>query len=215
MTNHQHDNRHEAINALLLHVDRYGDNEHLMHPFAQGDYWCATDSLTAIYIPKGQYRLGYDERKRPLMLNILPKYAPTHKVALADMDAVLSRANIEDGIADIRCPECDDNAEVQWTYTDQNGHTYYENMECPRCNGYSFIKNGSSANIAFGKYAVPASSLVRLLHTMRIAKVEYAQVTIDGCKARFDLPNGFIVLAALHYINHSECLATLKLTPNE
>ena len=41
---------------------------------------------------------------------------------------------IEEG-EEIECEECDGEGEVEWEYTDSNGHTYYEVHDCPVCDG--------------------------------------------------------------------------------
>ena len=90
-------------------------------------------------------------------------------VAVKDIEAAFKRFDlkpemVEEEGEECECTACDGFGEVQWTFTDDDGETYYMSGECPVCDGTGRAKKR------------------RLVPTGRMLPPEEVMFVIDGVK---------------------------------
>lgn len=132
-------NEKEVLQAFCGHDD-------FVNPWMKTPFLC--ERVNKVCATDGHYMLMVDSK-------LLRRKYETHAfnglefIHMQNIDTIVTMADIEAAIhsfhlepemvtvegEDCECSACDGDGEVQWEYTDPDGHVYYMDYECPVCNG--------------------------------------------------------------------------------
>lgn len=125
---------HKLLNDFCGTYDRH---EILRHPFFDGVDVCASDTHWLMRIKKE----AYDAEIPPLGPKRIEAKSLPKKLALPVETLVKAflACKMEDEVVEvspaIKCSECNGNGSVVWEYESKGGHTYYDDYDCPLCQG--------------------------------------------------------------------------------
>ena len=179
----------------------------LQVPFEQDGYVCATDTHVLIRVAKRYISDDYlTDRLTPNVAKVMPEYNPRFTISTDNLRGAFIQKNINYDVLTGYCPECNEECEVKWKYTDLDGdeHTMY--AECPCCYGTGRIPNGINHYLEVGKCTVNAYFMLLLYHAMMKLGVNNAEVSIDNTRpVLFTLAEGvdiIIMPTNLEYKRH-------------
>lgn len=169
----------------------------LSKPFVQGDYIVATNAYVLIRIPKDYISdHGYEHKSQPEVHAKFHRQGYQSVLSAKSLRQALMAGGIDpDSLLD-NCPNCDEEGDVEWTYTDNNGCTHERMDTCPICDGTGVIDNGLGNYIQIGKGWVHVPNIVKILRAMSLFEVETAQVLVDSYNVRIDLIDEASILLA-------------------
>lgn len=100
----------------------------------------ASDGHKAIYI-NAEVCLGEYERTEMYNLKLPPVEQELNIPLLSLQKAYDFLPKVEDEEYDQEeCNECNGTGSVEWEYTDKNGKTHHQDLDCPACDGWGFFK---------------------------------------------------------------------------
>lgn len=115
----------------------------LMKPFEQNGYVCATNSHALIRVAKKFISEDFSTDKlTPDVAGVMPEHNPISAITIDTLRGEFVRQQIDYDLTTADCPDCDDEGEVKWEYTDTDGDKHKMWAECPCCGGTGIIPNG-------------------------------------------------------------------------
>lgn len=110
------------------------------NPDDKGNIW-STDGRVLLIVDPSLVRCKYPDYKMKICSQAedeytIVDYAYRIKSLRKALDKLPHKEEIEIRYGDWKdCDECNCTGEVEWSYTDSNGHDYYEYHDCPKCEG--------------------------------------------------------------------------------
>ena len=166
----------------------------LTKPFKQDGYICATDTHVIIcvaehLIPEGQYK--YEVLDKPSVEEVMPPHDPKFSVSLSELINAFVVSGIDYSTTTVECHECDNDCEVEWKYTDEDGDEHSRFMECPCCNGTGYVPNAINRYCRLEGNNINAHWLLLLYSVMSELSVYKALVSLGSkSQLRFNLAEG-------------------------
>lgn len=205
---------HRLLNLYV--ADEESMRPALMNPFEQDGYVCATDTHTLIRVDKKYITDDYTtQSKVPNVSKVIPVPNPTFAITDNELRKAFSILRIDYDATTVDCPECDDECEVEWEYTDRDGdkHTMYG--ECPSCNGTGRVPNGADKICEIGDKTICSHFILLLYHVMIALGIGEIKGTFgDKGQILFHVENGIdvVVMSCLLDKNSSKLRAPIKVT---
>ena len=148
----------------------------LKSPFEQNGYVCATNTHALIRVSKRFITDDYSTDKRlPDVASVMPEHNPISAITIDTLRGEFVRQNIDYDTTTTDCPECDEECEVEWEYTDSDGDKYKMWAECPCCGGTGVIPNGINKKCQVIGATISVHYMLLIYHVMvalGIGKVE-------------------------------------------
>ena len=115
----------------------------LMKPFEQDGYVCATNAYIILRVAKRFISEDFSTDKHlPDVASVTPEHNPISAITIDTLRGEFVRQKIDYDTTTADCPDCDDEGEVEWEYTDTDGDKHKMWAECPCCGGTGIIPNG-------------------------------------------------------------------------
>ena len=177
--------------ALQMFCETNALRETYNSPFfneADGGRLMATEGHLLILVDRKLLRGKYKQFSQRLPAFDFNRCDTNITVPFSAIEAAYNKFDLEpekvttDGQS-IECPECDGSGEVEYEYTDNDGHTYYKDCDCPICmgtgqrNDYELVETGrkilpkESTFTLAGSY-VKAEYLWRIVTALRLMGFE-------------------------------------------
>lgn len=123
----------------ILQEFQYGEGRPgMQYPRPDGDYYYATNGHILVKIKKelcsGEY---HPHKRQPKFESIFPQRDTAIEL---NVDSVLEQIMSHPQVVTLKgdeavCDECNGHGEVTWFYEDFDGVKYYDDFNCPVCNG--------------------------------------------------------------------------------
>ena len=156
---------HRLLNMYV--ADEESMRPGLMKPFEQDGYVCSTDTHTLIRVDKKYITDDYTTQLQvPTVSKVIPKPNPTFAITDDGLRKAFSILGINYDTTTVDCPECDDECEVEWEYTDRDGDKHTMWGECPCCNGTGKVPNGADKYCGIGDNTICSYFMLLLYHVM-------------------------------------------------
>lgn len=185
---------------MLLNLFTCGPDEMrppLEKPFGQSGYVCATDTHIVIQVDDRLIDGDFiNNPKAPDVAKVIPKGKSTHFVSVGALRSVLASLDIDYNRFNEECPECDDDCEVEWDYTDKDGDKHHMYAECPCCHGSGNIPNGIRHIVEINNTLFSAHHILLIYRAMTMLGITETTI-LPGAMYRswrFNLADGITVV---------------------
>lgn len=138
------------MNDFLLNLFTGSDRGRpaLMFPNNSNGVVYATDSHSVISIPENDLELKYSSNSaypnaHKLFDEFFDNETQSIKVKVSDISKELVKARIEVDKRSIVCGECKGTGSVKFEYECRDGEFYYEDFDCPECDGVGYNDKAS------------------------------------------------------------------------
>lgn len=169
----------------------------LAKPFVQGEYIVATNAYVLIRMPKDYISdHDYERKSQPEVHSKFLMQGKQSALSAKSLRQALMVGGIDPNSLLDDCPNCDEEGDVEWTYTDKNGCTHERMDICPVCGATGVIDNGLGNYIQIGKGWVHVPNIIKILRAMSLFEVETAPVIVDSYNVRIDLADDVSILFA-------------------
>lgn len=191
-------------------------------PRPQDGFIYATDTYKIIRIEKSKCNLEYETHERQpkdySQLFPTPKCSLTLDVAktLQEIANLPYAETIRFKDKECKCKECNGSGEVEWNYTSDDGDEYFNDFDCPVCDGSGYIKTKriyrNERNIAINGISFQIEHLVVALESIKELGYNKATITqLELAKAmRIDVEPGVEILIMPNTLMATDISITLK-----
>lgn len=169
----------------------------LHNPFEQDGYVCATDTHVLIRVAKSYISGERRPLEKPNVAKVMPEDNPKFSVSQKTLRQAFVKLVINYDVTHVECPHCNEECEVAWSFTDNDGDTHTLYAECPCCHGSGEIPNGVNRFCVIEGYIIVAYHLILLYHLMFMLDVPETKISIGKSgQLRFNLADGVDVIIA-------------------
>ncbi len=150
----------------------------LMKPFEQDGYVCATNAYIILRVAKRFISEDFSTDKHlPDVASVTPEHNPISAITIDTLRGEFVRQKIDYDTTTADCPDCDDEGEVEWEYTDTDGDKHKMWAECPCCGGTGIIPNGINKKCQVIGETIIVHYMLLLYHVMFALGVDKAEIT--------------------------------------
>lgn len=150
----------------------------LMKPFEQDGYVCATNAYIILRVAKRFISEDFSTDKHlPDVASVTPEHNPISAITIDTLRGEFVRQKIDYDTTTADCPDCDDECEVEWEYTDTDGDKHKMWAECPCCGGTGIIPNGINKKCQVIGETIIVHYMLLLYHVMFALGVDKAEIT--------------------------------------